>query len=136
MKKGFQGFEWKSKMEVLGFPLIHITVGRSPQTGKPLVSRGVIAIGQVGIGLITFAQVGVGLLFGLGQVMGGWFVIAQIAAGKTAICQVGVAEYLLAQVGVGTHIVTTKVVDPVAQEYFLRLWDSAQHFLMNLKKFF
>lgn len=54
------GFEWKSKTEILGFPLVHVTVGRNPKTGAVLVSKGIIAIGQVAIGTYVFAQMGWG----------------------------------------------------------------------------
>ena len=126
MKSYSYGFEWKSKIEVLGFPLIHVTFGRDPKTGKVLVSKGIIAIGQIGIGVITLAQAGVGLWFGLGQVMAGWFAIGQAAAGQTVICQVGVGEYVLSQMGYGAHVISMKAADPVAKEYFLRLWHSIE----------
>lgn len=122
MSAGRMGFEWKSSAQILGLPLIHITFGRDPKTGKPLVSRGIIAIGQIGVGLITIAQVGVGILFGLGQLMAGYFEIAQIAVGHVIICQVGLGKYVLAQVGFGTHVCSMKACDPVAREYFLKLW--------------
>ena len=57
----YWGFEWRSKTEVLGWTLVHISFGRNKKTGKLMVSKGIIAIGQFGIGIITIAQVGVGL---------------------------------------------------------------------------
>jgi len=77
----WRGFEWKSKTEILGWPLIHIAVGRNKETGKLLVAKGIIAIGQFGIGLITIAQFGIGILFGFGQFVGGL-----LAVGHRPVC--------------------------------------------------
>ena len=62
----YRGYEWKSDIDVFGWPLIHIAAGRDSKTGKLKVAKGIIAIGQFGIGLFTFAQVGIGLFFGFG----------------------------------------------------------------------
>ncbi len=74
------GFEWKSAATLLGYPLVHIAIGRNPE-GKFRVAKGIIAIGQFGIGLICVAQFGVGLLFGFGQFQAGLLVLAQFAGG-------------------------------------------------------
>jgi hypothetical protein len=74
------GFEWKSSVTLLGYPLVHIALGRNA-AGKMRVAKGIIAIGQFGVGLITVAQFGVGLLFGLGQFQAGLLVLAQFAGG-------------------------------------------------------
>ena len=44
------GFEYRSKLELFGWPLVHVTRGYNPVTGKQRVSRGVIAIGEIAIG--------------------------------------------------------------------------------------
>jgi hypothetical protein len=137
-----RGFEWRSQAEILGWPLIHVAVGRDKKTGKLLVARGVIAIGQFAIGLITFAQFGIGILFAFGQFTGGllaigqvglgvYFGAGQVATGATAIGQFAVGEYVLAQIGYGAHVWSTKIKDPEAIEYFTRLWDSVRHFLVR-----
>jgi len=82
------GFEWKSSRTFLGYPLVHIAIGRTPE-GKLRVARGIIAIGQFGIGLICVAQFGVGLLFGFGQFVAGLTVLAQFAGGLL----VGVGQF-------------------------------------------
>jgi len=60
------GYEWRSQAEILGYPLIHIAVGRNKE-GKLRIAKGIIAIGQFGIGLITIAQFGIGVIFGFGH---------------------------------------------------------------------
>ena len=76
--------------------------GRHPQTGKLLVEKGIIAIGQFGIGFITIAQFGVGLLLGVGQAaLGLHFGLGQFATGITAIGQLALGKWVLAQAGAG-----------------------------------
>lgn len=133
----YRGYEWKSKTEILGWPLVHIAVGRNKQTGKLLVARGIIAIGQFGIGIITIAQFGIGLVFAFGQFVGGiysigqvalgvYFGLGQLATGVTAIGQLAFGKYVLAQMGFGEHVWSTKMRDPEAVEYFKNLWVSVK----------
>jgi hypothetical protein len=127
------GYEWRSQMEIIGFPLIHIAFGRD-EKGRRRVAKGVIAIGQFGVGLITVAQVGVGILFGLGQVMFGLtavaqvaitalFAVGQIAVGYAAIGQIAVGVYALAQFGVAEYLWSAEQRDPAAVEFFENLWE-------------
>jgi hypothetical protein len=91
-----RGYEWRSRREFHGWPLVHIAWGRDAQ-GKLRVARGVIAIGQFGIGAVTIAQFGVGLVFGFGQ-----FVVAPLAVGQFALGLVAAGQFgigLLAGVG-------------------------------------
>ena len=132
--EAFWGYQLKSRTEILGFPLLHIAFGRDRDTGRLLVARGVIAIGQFGIGLVTIAQFGIGLLFGFGQFVGGIFAVGQFAlglafglgqfaTGMTAIGQFAFGIYVLAQIGFGEHVWSTKIKDPEAVDYFTNLWD-------------
>ncbi len=134
------GYEYKSSAEIFGFPILHIAIGRDEDTGRLLVARGIIAIGQFGIGLITIAQFGIGLLFGLGQFVGGIFAIGQFAlglsfglgqfaTGTTAIGQFAFGRYVLAQIGFGEHVWSTKIRDPEAVEYFTNLWDQIRYLI-------
>lgn len=129
------GFEWRTRAEVLGWPVVHVAVGRDERTGRLRVAKGIIAIGQFGIGLVTIAQFGLGLVFGFGQCVGGILAIGQVAlgisfglgqfaTGITAIGQLALGKYVLAQVGYGEHVWSTKVRDPVAVEYFRGIWNA------------
>jgi hypothetical protein len=123
-----RGYEWRSKTHIMDWPLVHIAVGRNKETGKFMVAKGIIAIGQFGIGIITIAQFGIGALFGLGQFMAGIFSIAQFAIGMTVIAQFGLGQHVLAQIGYGRHVWSTKIKDPAAIEYFKSLWNSITNF--------
>ena len=123
----------------MGWPIIHVAFGRDAETGKMLVARGLIAVGQFGVGLVTVAQVGVGVLFGFGQcvagiicvgqfALGALFGMGQFATGQTAIGQFALGEYVLAQIGWGKYMWTQKVKDPEAIEYFTNLWQGIRTF--------
>jgi len=127
------GWQWRSKAEILGWPLVHIAVGRDSATGRLLVAKGIIAIGQFAVGVITVAQFGIGILFGLGQFVGGFaavgqfalglfFGLGQFATGLTAIGQIAAGGYVLAQVGWGAHVWSARLRDPEAVRHFTQLW--------------
>ncbi len=131
-RKLLWGMEWKSKTTIMGWPLVHIAIGRSRETGRLLTAKGIIAIGQFGLGLITIAQFGLGIV-GLGQFIGGimtvgqfalglYFAAGQVACGITAVGQAAVGKYILAQVGYGQYMWTSKIKQPEAVEYFQALW--------------
>ncbi len=134
------GFEWRTKAELFGWPLIHVAIGRDPQTLKLRVARGVIAVGQFAVGLVTVAQFGVGLLFGFGQFVLGTVVVAQFAGGVVfglgqfatgyvAIGQMAVGEYARAQAAWGRYVWTKMRQDPQAVAFFGRLWDGVKGLL-------
>ncbi len=63
-------YEWRTKTVFLGLPLVHIAIGRDRETGRLLMAKGIIAIGQFSIGIIA-----------IGQFAAGVFAFAQFAAG-------------------------------------------------------
>lgn len=140
--KHWRGFEWKSRAQILGWPLLHIAFGRNKKTGKLMAARGIIAVGQFGVGLITIAQFGIGFLFGFGQFVGApmavgqialgiYFGLGQFSTGVTAVGQFAFGKYVLAQAGFGEHIWSLKIKDPVAIEYFKDLRHSLNAFFIK-----
>lgn len=104
-------------------------MGRDRQSGKILVAKGVIAIGQFAVGVIAIGQFAVGVLFGLAQFSIGLFAVAQLALGLifglgqlatgiTAIGQMAIGKYVLAQAGFGEHVWSLMEKSPQAVEYF------------------
>lgn len=81
LSTGIWGYEWKSETKLLGLPLVHIAIGWDMNSGRILVARGIIAIGQFAFGFFTLAQFGIGLVFGVGQFIAGTFAIGQFALG-------------------------------------------------------
>jgi hypothetical protein len=137
------GFEWKSKASIFGWPLVHIAIGRNKQTGRLMVAKGIIAIGQFAIGVATFSQFGVGLLFAFGQfsaglvaigqlALGVYFGLGQFATGLTAIGQLACGKYVLAQMGFGEHVWSAKIKDPTAIHYFTEYWSKIRELIESL----
>lgn len=135
----YWGFEWRTEDAICGLPVVHIAVGRDPKTGKLLVAKGVIAIGQFAVGIITIAQFGLGVLAGLGQFATGFFAVAQFALGVyfglgqfatgiTDIAQFGLGKYVLAQLGYGKYVWSFTVKNVEALEHFKALLE----YLKNL----
>lgn len=73
------GQQWKSQATFAGYPLLHVAYGFDSQTGKKLVARGVIAIGDVAVGGLAVGGAAFGLL-----AMGG-FSLGLTAVGGAAI---------------------------------------------------
>jgi hypothetical protein len=103
--------EFTSRSSFVGWPLLHISRGRSPETGKIAPARGIIAIGQKAVGVlaigqaafgfIAVGQLSLGLLIGVGQAATGILAIGQAAAGVVAVGQFGVGIVGLSQSGGG-----------------------------------
>jgi hypothetical protein len=142
--------EFRSHGTFLGLPWIHYTRGRSPETGKRVMARGVLAVGRIAAGILAIGQaafgvfaigqLGLGLLLGLGQAtcgvaavgqiaLGLDYGLGQVATGATVIAQVGYGEHVLAQIGWGEHVWSTERHDPVAEEHFRALWQSLREAL-------
>ncbi|MBI2424310.1 MAG: hypothetical protein HYV27_15875 [Candidatus Hydrogenedentes bacterium] len=83
--------EYQSSATLLGWPLIHITRGICPETGRHIVARGWFAVGRVAVGgiavghvaagAIAIGQASVGLLAGIGQLTFGAVALGQAAIG-------------------------------------------------------
>lgn len=78
------GFEYRSKQQLFGLPLLHVALGYSPHTGLPRFARGIIAIGNFALGVVAIGGIAVGgiVLSGIGL---GVLVIAGIAVGWISI---------------------------------------------------
>lgn len=85
------GFEYKSPTTLFGLPLLHISFKYLPNR-RPVVAKGIIAIGQFGIGIITVAQFGIGVIC-----------VCQFAIAVYALAQFAFAYSLIAQIGAYLH---------------------------------
>ena len=141
-ENGTSFHEFKSHASFLGMPLIHYTYGRSPETGRRVCAKGVIAvgriacgiiaIGQASIGIIAIGQLAIGLLFGLGQLstgaiafaqaaIGFYVGVGQLAVGYFAIGQFAAGKYVLAQFGFGEFVLSMTRRDQQAIDFFKTL---------------
>jgi len=90
------GFDYKSSITVGGWPLVHVCAGVDPDTMRPRIAKGVIAIGNISIGvvaigglacgLITVGGASLGLLLAIGgAAFGAGLSIGGLAVGSIAI---------------------------------------------------
>jgi hypothetical protein len=81
------GFEYKSKTELFGWPLLHISFKYRPG-GRPVPARGIVAIGQFAIGVLNISQFGIGVV-SISQFTVSVFALAQFAIAWSLIAQIG-----------------------------------------------
>jgi hypothetical protein len=60
---GYYGYnyEYKSSLTIGGWPLVHVCAGIDPQTLRPRVAKGVIAIGNIAVGVLAIGGLACGL---------------------------------------------------------------------------
>jgi hypothetical protein len=134
-----QGVDYRSKATLFGLPLLHVTSGLDPQTGRVRVAKGIIAIGDRAQGVVAFGGVAMGgfafgglamgvFAFGgcaLGLIAFGGLAIALFAAlGGGAIAPIAIgggAVGFLAFGGgaIGAHVLDAATKDPAAERFFL-----------------
>ncbi len=72
--------EWKSRAKIFGLPVMHVAFGIDPATGKRMVAKGIIAIGNVAYGGIAIGGIACGI-FALGGCAFGITAIGGVAMG-------------------------------------------------------
>ena len=90
-KRDGWGFEYKSQAEILGLPLIHVSFKYRPNR-RPVVAKGVVAIGQFACGIVTLSQFGIGVVS-----------VSQFTIAGFALAQFALAYSLIAQMGLYIH---------------------------------
>ena len=82
-------FEYRSKVEINGWSLIHINLGTDPVTDRPLVAKGVVAIGNIAFGIVSIGGVAFGIVtlagIGLGIVSLGGIALGVATLGAIAL---------------------------------------------------
>ncbi len=97
------GFEYKSRMTILGLPLLHISFKYRPNR-VPVPAKGVIAIGQFACGILTISQFGIGVVS-----------ISQFTIAGWALAQFAVAYSMIAQIGIFVHEGHGQIVKSIAE---------------------
>lgn len=119
----YQGYEYRSSTEIFGWPLIHIAYGYDPETARPRVARGIIAIGNLAVGVFAlgglaiggfaFGGAGIGLIAfgGLavgGVALGGMALALYLAVGGLAVSTM----YAIGGAALAPHAISSLGVDP------------------------
>ena len=82
------GVEYKTKTELFGLPLLHVSFKYRPNR-MPVPARGVFAVGQFACGIFVLSQFGVGVV-SVSQFTVAGFALAQFAAAYALIAQMGI----------------------------------------------
>ncbi len=90
---GFAGYEYRSETRIAGWPLVHIAQGVDPETGRPRVARGIIAVGNVALGVFAVGGVAAGVV-SLGGISLGLLALGGVALGGVAAGGLAVATFL------------------------------------------
>ena len=96
LPRAWMGYEYRSKAEIFGWPLIHVAQGMDPATGRPRIARGVIAVGNLAFGVLALGGIAVGGI-GLGGLSLGLLSFGGLALGGVSFG--GLAVGLYAAVG-------------------------------------
>ena len=124
------GFEYKSKKELVGIPLVHIKF-RGRHSHRPAVAKGIIAfgdisigvisggaiaiggisIGAISLGLLAFGAIGIGLMAYGGAAIG-LVAIGGLAIGKIAFGGLAIGKLAVGGKAIGKYIISgTKETD-------------------------
>ena len=126
-------YEYRSELELFGWPLVHIARGVDRRSGRPRVAKGIIAIGNLAIGLFAFGGVAMGG-FTFGGLSLGLLALGGVAAGVVALGGVAFALFLAlgglsisAMYAMGAFALAPRAIDAlrVAPEFLRqldRLW--------------
>lgn len=140
------GYEYRSKTELFGLPLVHIVFGFGihPVTGKMRVAKGIIAIGNIAVGGIAMGGLSIGLIslggLALGLLaLGGLSIGLLIAVGGFAIGTISIGGgalgyYALGGGAFGAHPLGGNVQDPNAVEFFKGIFGSCVEKLNQMPK--
>jgi tRNA A-37 threonylcarbamoyl transferase component Bud32 len=139
--RAYHGLDYRSKATFFGLPLLHVTSGLDPQTGRVRVAKGIIAIGDRAKGVVAFGGMATGgfafgglaigvFAFGgcaLGLISFGGLAIALLAAlGGGAIAPIAIGGGAIGFLvfggtggeAVGLHMANATTHDPIAVRFF------------------
>ncbi len=126
-------YEYKSSLTIGGWPLLHVCAGINPETLRPRIAKGVIAIGNIAVGvlaigglacgLITLGGGSIGLLLAIGGAALGLGVsVGGVAIGSIAIGGAAVGfMYAIGGVAIGPAVLDARQCDGAVIE-FARRW--------------
>jgi len=136
----YWGYEYRSKTELFGWPLVHIAQGIDPETGRPRVARGIIAIGSLAIGVVAIGGFAVGGLT-LGGIALGLFAFGGLSAGVIALGGGALAlyfaggglavslRYAIGGAALAPHGLSSLGADPALLKLIEKWWPNVREFL-------
>ncbi len=142
----YYGYEYKSAITVWGWPLLHIAQGIDPESGRPRVAKGIIAIGNtalggvaiggiavgvitlggMALGLVSLGGLSIGLAVALGGVALGGLAIGGLAGGLVACGGLAVGYYACGGQTIAAHSLAELVSNPDLPVWARQLLQSLQ----------
>lgn len=112
--KSFE-YEYKSKKELFGLPLLHINIGRGIKKAKGIIAIGNISIGVLSIGLISIGILSFGILslalFSLAVIsIGLLLAIGAISIGIVSIGAISIGVFSLGALTIGKYAVGASAI--------------------------
>ena len=100
IRNTYGGFEYKSRAQIDGTPVIHINIGRGLKKAKGVIAIGNVATGVVAIGGAAFGVVAVGGM-GVGIVTLGGFALGVLALGGLSLGYIALGGVALGYMAIG-----------------------------------
>jgi transcriptional regulator with XRE-family HTH domain len=112
-------YEYKSKKELFGLPLVHINIGRGIKKAKGIIaigniSFGLISVGLISIGILSFgilslalfslAVLSIGLLLAVGAISVGIVSIGAISIGIFSIGAFAIGKYAVGASAIASNV--------------------------------
>jgi serine/threonine-protein kinase len=136
------GYEYRSRMAIFGWPLLHVAFGRDLATDRRRVAKGIIAVGDVAVGLLAIGSLAfgglalgggaigvialgggaIGLLLALGGGAIGGIAVGGAAIGLVALGGGALGYYALGGGALGVHAYGGNAQDPMALRFFQELF--------------
>ena len=114
------GFNYRSKINILGLPLIHIASGFDPETRQKRIAKGVIAIGDIALGVFALGGLSLGIFtlggLALGALALGGLAIGGIAVGGAAIGYIAVGGAAVGYYAIGGAAFGKHTLGPLGQD--------------------
>lgn len=112
-------YEYKSKKEMFGLPLLHINIGRRIKKAKGImaignISFGLISVGLISVGILSFgilslalfslAVISIGLLLAVGSISIGMVSIGAISIGIFSLGAVAIGKYAVGASAIASNV--------------------------------
>jgi len=114
------GFDYKSSITIGGWPLVHVCAGVDPDTMRPRIAKGVIAIGNISIGLVAIGGLACGLItvggasLGLLLAVGGAALGAGLSIGGLAVGSIAIGGAAIGfQYAIGVVAIAPAALDSI-----------------------
>lgn len=145
-------YEYKSKKNICGVPVVHINLGRGLKKAKGIIaigniscgvisigfiSIGIFSLGFLSIGLISIALLAIGFLLSIGTISLGGFSIGAIAVGKYSIGASAIAsDIAIGNITEGSNLISLGTSGEEIEELIKHEYPNLAQWVVNKIKFF